>query len=138
MDLQSQTASVPLDSGADLHFHNETILGKVYYHTMMIYLPAMFTPSHKIWHNDTVRSSLPFCTPAEVDVHVQAILEHAEVMLQQSTLAGILLYLPMRVAGQRCASHMDRTRVQRIISQIADRGFVAIKSLLPAFARLWS
>ena len=136
-ECRSRNSSGPLDLDGGLRYNSQTLMGYLYYHAMMIYLSAMFNPRYEIWQDDCVKRFLPLRSLEEVDAHVHDILELAEFALQHSTVAGFLLYLPIRIAGQRCKSAVDRLRVHKIISQVADRGFVVVKSLVPVFERLW-
>lgn len=137
MDSWTQVSS-PLH---DLYFvtncESETLLGRIYYHTMLVYLSAMFDIHHKIWKAHLVGDCVPTLSSDDVKTHVQTIINLIASALDHSNLVGPLFYLPLRVAGQRCDRDDDRARVLGIISRIAERGFVVVKSLLPIFENSW-
>ena len=123
------------DPGSEFH-NSQNILGKIYYHTMLVYLSGMFS-YNEFWARPTLSNITATLCSLEVKEHVNAITDQVEWALEHSNLAGPLFYLPLRIAGQRCQTEFECARIRALISRIAQGGFIVIRSLLEVLQRVW-
>jgi hypothetical protein len=104
----------------------------VYFHAISIYLSGHF--DYRYQFNHILSASLP---SKEIDVHVREILQHTEEALKTTRLAGILFLFPLRVAGARARTAVQRLRILEMLDGISDKSFVVAHAFSEDLKDLW-
>jgi len=107
-------------------------LANIYFHAISIYLSGHF--DYRYQFNQIVTASLP---SNDIQVHVQEILQHTEVALKTTRLAGILFFFPLRVAGARARTSVQRSAILGMLDGISERHFVVAHAFSEDLKTLW-
>jgi hypothetical protein len=113
----------------------ETLIARVYYHTISIYLDGIF--SYHMPFTATYAPSSPILDCSAIDNHVTSILNLSQELLAQGT-AGILLFFPLRVAGARAKDSRAQSEILGSLRTIVQRGFVVAESFVEDLSDLWA
>jgi hypothetical protein len=113
----------------------ETLIARVYYHTISIYLDGIF--SYHLPFTATYAPSSPILDCSAIDNHVASILDLSQELLAQGT-AGILLFFPLRVAGARAKDSRAQSEILGSLRTIVQRGFVVAESFVEDLSDLWA
>ncbi|KAH7165166.1 hypothetical protein EDB81DRAFT_678820 [Dactylonectria macrodidyma] len=76
-------------------------------------------------------------TRAEIDQHVDVIILLAGPILELSTIPGVLLLFPLRMAGANTTSADGKKRIRAILSRIYQKGFVVSDRIKVDLERCW-
>jgi len=129
-------ASAPASSPSSSTKMNDDqmILALIYYHAISIYLSGTFD-YHTHWNDHHIPT--PMLPPNEIQKHVTVILNMVNSTLEQTNLAGILFFFPLRVAGSRVQSVQQRSEISRMLRHISRRGFVVADAFTVDLEELW-
>ncbi|KAE9368475.1 hypothetical protein N431DRAFT_512638 [Stipitochalara longipes BDJ] len=109
-----------------------SILATIYYHGISIYLSGHF--DYRYQFNQIPSPSLP---SNDIQVHVQEILERTEEALKTTRLAGILFLFPLRNAGARSRTAVQREKILVMLDGISERSFVVAQAFSEDLKALW-
>jgi hypothetical protein len=107
-------------------------LANIYFHAISIYLSGIF--DYRYQFNHIISASLP---SEDIQVHVQEILQHTEAALKTTNLAGILFFFPLRVAGARARTSVQRSEILAMLDRISERSFVVAHAFSEDLKALW-
>jgi hypothetical protein len=126
--LHAQTTNTGLMGLPGLQYY-QTLL---YCNTMSIFLFNTFDYYH-CWHLD--RS--PYMSAQEISRHVDQISHLAELILNTPGGSGVLLIFPLRVAGTRADTDVQRSKVLALLDHIARCGFIVANRIRDDLQELW-
>ena len=105
-----------------------------YYHAISIYLSGIFD-YHRHWTDRHI--STPELSSLEIQAHVSAILTMVGKALKEGTLAAILFFFPLRVAGARARTLERRHEISVLLHLISNKGFVVADAFVTDLGDLW-
>jgi hypothetical protein len=105
-----------------------------YYHAISIYLSGIFD-YHSLWTDRHI--STPELSSFEIHAHVSAILKMVGKALKEGTLAAILFFFPLRVAGARARTLEQRHEISVLLHLISGKGFVVADAFVMDLDDLW-
>lgn len=103
-----------------------------YCHAMLIFLFNTFDYYH-CWHLD----HSPRLSTCEISHHVEQILQQAELILNTPGGSGLLLVFPLRVAGTRAKSRVQKDTVLGLLERILNRGFIVASRIKDDLHQFW-
>lgn len=112
----------------DFHFQ----LSLTYYHALLLFLSRNFS-YYRYWDPVTA----PFLSQRDIDDHVTTILALAEKILDASTIPGVMLFFPLRLAGSYAKSIEQRRTIWKILDRIHWRGFIVSDRIQTDLQELW-
>jgi len=98
----------------------------------LLYLCRNFT-FYNCWGN----VNIPILTVAEVEKLATHILDLSRELLENSTIPGILLLFPLRVAGAAATGSLQKDRVTAVLGQVHEHGFAIAKWIRNDVELLW-
>lgn len=112
----------------------QMIIALSYYHAISIYLSGIFD-YHSHWTDRHI--STPELSSLEIQAHVSAILDMVGKALTEGTLAAILFFFPLRVAGARATTLEQRHEISGLLHLISSKGFVVADAFVMDLDDLW-
>jgi hypothetical protein len=106
--------------------------GLAYCHALLIFLFNTFDYYH-CWHLD----HSPRLSMCEISHHVDHILQQAELILNTTGGSGLLLVFPLRVAGTRAKTLVQKATVLGLLDRIFKRGFIVASRITADLCQLW-
>jgi Fungal specific transcription factor domain len=128
--LESFKAWMDLDSAREED--PRSTLANIYFHAISIYLSGLF--DYRYQFNQILSASLP---SEKIQIHVREILHHTGVALKTTRLAGILFFFPLRVAGARAKTLVQRAVILAMLDRISERSFVVAQAFSEDLQSLW-
>jgi hypothetical protein len=110
-------------------------LALAYYNAISIFLSGIFD-YHNHWKDHGISTAT--LSDLEIQAHVSAILELVGLGLKEGSLAGILFFFPLRVAGARARTLEQRLEISRLLHLISTRGFVVAQAFVMDLDELWN
>lgn len=104
-----------------------------YYHALLIFL---FNSFDYYPHLNLKRA--PRLSQLEIDHHVESILEHADYVVDQSGGSGVLVFFPLRVAGTRVKTEVQRARILGMLDRVLKSGFVVSERIKADLQEYWT
>ncbi|KAL5364825.1 hypothetical protein BJX96DRAFT_188096 [Aspergillus floccosus] len=126
--LQAQTINTGLLGFPSLEYYQILL----YCHTMSIFLFNTFDYYH-CWHLD----HSPYMSAQETGRHVDQISRLADLILNTPGGSGILLIFPLRVAGTRADTDLQKAKVLDLLDRIARCGFIVANRIRDDVEDLW-
>lgn len=126
--LYSEIQNTDPERSKSLPFHQALS----YYHAILLDLFNTFDYYH-CWHLD----HSPYLSRCEINHHVNQILQRAEIILDTPGGCGLLLILPLRVAGTRAETDIQKATVQALLDSIFKRGFIVAARIKDDLHLLW-
>ncbi|CEO59572.1 hypothetical protein PMG11_04245 [Penicillium brasilianum] len=126
-DLYGKITHASLKNSPNIHFR-QTL---PYYHAMLIFLFNTFD-YYRCWH----LAHSPYLSPNEISRHVDQILRQAGIILDSGG-SGLLLIFPLRVAGTRAGTDVQRSTVLTLLDCIFKRGFIVASRIKDDLDQLW-
>ncbi|KAH6676752.1 hypothetical protein B0J14DRAFT_586248 [Halenospora varia] len=115
--------------------HNSaSLIAEIYYHATLIFLSGIFDYRSPFWRE----ISTPSLPTAEIQNHVTAILTLSERALKTTSIAGVLLFFPLRVAGARVRTVAEQRAILSMLHDIENRNFVVAGAFVEDLNRLWA
>lgn len=114
-------------------FRAQNILSLTYYHASSIFLSGIYD-----YRPDFTLHEVPSLTEDEIQAHVVGILTNADLALRTTTLAGILLFFPLRVAGARTKCDLQKSNILEMFGEITKRSFVVADAFREDLTGLWA
>jgi hypothetical protein len=127
-DLYGKITHASLKSSTNIYFR-ETL---PYYHAMLIFLFNTFDYYH-CWH----LAHSPYLSANQISRHVDQILHQAGIILDSPGGSGPLLIFPLRVAGTRAGTDVQRSTVLTLLDCIFKRGFIVASRIKDDLGQLW-
>ncbi|KAH8801526.1 hypothetical protein F5884DRAFT_806983 [Xylogone sp. PMI_703] len=109
-----------------------SLLASTYYHAISIFLSGIF--DYNMEFNHIITPALSFDA---IQFHVTNILDLAEVILHTTRLSRVLLFFPLRVAGARARTTMQKKMILMMLSEISTRSFVVAGAFTTDLQKLW-
>ncbi len=109
-----------------------TLLASIYYSAISIFLSGIFDYRRQF---DTVPS--PVLLPTTLQTHVRLILFQTQLALKTTNLAGALFVFPLRVAGARAQSELQRDNILAMLVEISGRSFVVAEAFRSDLEEFW-
>lgn len=109
-----------------------SVLAKIYYHSISIYLSGLF--DYHSQYNEILNPTLQFET---VQFHVNEILNTATEALLTTNLAGILFFFPLRVAGARAVTSIQKALILGMLREISKRSYIVADAFVEDLQGLW-
>ena len=109
-------------------------LATCFHHAITIFLSGIFD-YHSCWLERDIPT--PTIGAFEVQVHLYAILTITRFALDQTRLAGILFFFPLRVAGARAKEASHRHSIAGMLHEIFMRGFIVAAAFVDDLDQLW-
>jgi hypothetical protein len=110
-------------------------LALAYYNAISIFLSGIFD-YHSHWRDHGISTAT--LSGSEIQAHVSAILEVVGLGLKEGSLAGILFFFPLRVAGARARTSKQKLEIARLLHLISARGFVVAQAFVMDLNELWN
>jgi hypothetical protein len=127
-ELHGEITNRGLEKSRNLETHQ----GLAYCHTTLIFLFNTFDYYH-CWH----LNHSPHLSTCEISHHVDQILQQAELILNTLGGSGLLLIFPLRVAGTRAESRVQKARILGLLDRIFKRGFIVAGRIKVDLHQLW-
>lgn len=119
------------------NYHDlQMTLSTMYYHAICIFHSGTFD-YHPCWKSFS-SNSVPRLPTSEIHLHVVAILQTAVTSLDRAPLAGVLYFLPLRIAGARVNVTKQAEAIVTMLKEIAMRGFPVATVFLKDLQSLWA
>ena len=136
LGLEGTALLESLDSaGAQAYASVETSvewsLSCIYYHSTLLFLARDFT-YYQYWEGKLH----PSLTATETQMHVVRTVELAETLVASRVL-GVLLLLPLRVAGSLATTIGARRRILAVLDSIYWKGFAVMQQVKLDLIQLW-
>lgn len=109
-------------------------IAMAYYHAISIYLSGVFD-YHLHWTDRHILA--PILSSTEIEAHVLALLEVVGQAMKSGSLAGILFFFPLRVAGARARTADQRREISRLLYAVSSRGYVVADAFIADLDDLW-
>jgi hypothetical protein len=102
------------------------------YHALHLFLYRNFT-FYTCWEADRI----PSLSPNEIEMHATAVLAHSDDILQYSTIPGILVLFPLRMAGVNASRLSQKNKIMRMLGRISQNGFIISERFKIDLEDLW-
>jgi hypothetical protein len=113
----------------------ELLIGQIYYHAISIYLSGTFDYHiHWSWPD---APCAPILSRSQIEWHMCEILHISPELLAQG-VSGVLLFVPLRIAGARAVDTHSRTIILDLLHTIARRGFIVAEAFTTDLSDLWA
>jgi hypothetical protein len=86
------------------------------------------------WDED----SIPTLTTDEIESHVSAVISQASEVLNNSTIPGLLLLFPLRMAGANTNNPLQKDQIVRLLKRISETGFVVSNRIVVDLEEVWA
>lgn len=114
---------------------NQLLLSLIYHHATSVYLSGTFDYHPTFFATRGIPT--PTLSPTTIQTHVSAILTMVRTALDQTDLAAILFFFPLRVAGARVRTTGQMADIAGMLKDIACRGFVVADAFTLDLEDLW-
>jgi len=121
------------DSRAKGPKDSATALSEIYYHAISIFLSGIF--DYRSHWNEMPNPALAMSV---IENHVSAILTCTEIALQTTNVAGALFLFPLRVAGARVGSSVQKEAIIMMLRAISTGNFVVAGAFVEDLTQLWA
>ncbi|KAH6983432.1 hypothetical protein BKA56DRAFT_482874 [Ilyonectria sp. MPI-CAGE-AT-0026] len=111
------------------------LLAKIFFAAASIYLSGVFDYEITHWQNLGILPAT--LSEDEIQVHVQAILETSNIVLDRSSVSPVLLLFPLRVAGARSWHVAQQECILRLLDKI-ELTFSVAAAFKFELGKLWS
>ncbi|RGP81833.1 hypothetical protein FLONG3_30 [Fusarium longipes] len=108
-------------------------LALIIYHALQLFVCMNYT-FYTCWDED----SIPTLTTDEIESHVSTVTSQATELLESSSIPGILLLFPLRMAGANANSPFHKDRIIRLLERISETGFVVSKRIAVDLDEIWA
>jgi hypothetical protein len=102
------------------------------YHALALFLGRNYT-----YYNCWSEQQIPQLTANDVNNHVDAVLEISDAVLQVSSIPGLLLLFPLRMAGASAIGAFQRNQTSRLLARISQNGFLISERIKADLQELW-
>jgi hypothetical protein len=113
--------------------NNQSLLALTYFHAISIYLSGIFDYRHQFY-----QSNCPTLSQEVIQGHVDAIILCTQAALATTNLAGILLFVPLRIAGARVMKRGETEMIKVMLREVSKRGFVVADAFEDELREVWS
>ncbi|XP_014552838.1 hypothetical protein COCVIDRAFT_29841 [Bipolaris victoriae FI3] len=113
----------------------DLVVARTYYHAMSIYLSGSYD-YHKHW-NQPGSPPAPILNRSSIEMHMNEILRLGQELLDHG-LAGLLLFIPLRIAGARVSYKKDQDLILRLLKTISQRGYAVANAIYIDLVELWA
>ncbi|RFU34913.1 hypothetical protein B7463_g1372, partial [Scytalidium lignicola] len=110
----------------------QSLLASTYYHAISIFLSGIF--DYNMEFNHIITPALPLKV---IQFHVTNILDLAELILHTTRLSRVLLFFPLRVAGARARTTLQKGMILLMLKEISTRSFIVADAFTTDLQRLW-
>jgi hypothetical protein len=111
---------------------SQSLLAKIYFHSISIYLSGIFDYRPQFNHINA-----PRLAQGVVQNLVDSIISTGLTTLRTTNLGGILLFFPLRVAGARVTSRQEAETIVQMLNEISKRSFVVADAFVTDLEDLW-
>jgi hypothetical protein len=115
---------------------SNSILAKVYYHAITIFLSGLFD-YRQHWAASDQPIHVPTLNQSEVQQHVTEILDTTQNALEKTNMVGVLFFFPLRVAGARARIQEQKLQILELLRRISKANFVAADAFVEDLTQLW-
>lgn len=102
-------------------------------HALVLFLCRNFT-YYSFWGEVKV----PWLAEPEITAHVNAITSLSEVILETSSIPGVLLLFPLRMAGSNATDMKQRQRTSKLLTRVSQKGFIISERITVDLQELWN
>ncbi|KAH7551244.1 hypothetical protein BM1_10118 [Bipolaris maydis] len=113
----------------------DLVVAKTYYHAMRIYLSGSYD-YHRHW-NQPDSPLAPILNRSSIEMHMNEILRLGQELLNHG-LAGLLLFIPLRIAGARVSHKKDQDLILQLLKTISQRGYAVANAIHIDLVELWA
>lgn len=110
-----------------------SIISNIYHMTLTINLMSIFS----FPHFKELNLSVPTISDGSLEDRVDILIFLLETALRSTSLAGLLLLWPIRVAGAKATRQDQVSIVSDMLREIEQRGFVVAKNFEKVLTRQW-
>lgn len=113
----------------------DLLIAKSYYHAISIYLSGTYD-----YHTHWTRLDsppAPILTRVSIERHMHEILRLSQKLLDHG-LAGLLLFIPLRIAGARVSNPEYQAIIVQLLLTISQRGYAVAKAIHADLVELWA
>ncbi|USP81299.1 uncharacterized protein yc1106_08573 [Curvularia clavata] len=113
----------------------DLLVAKSYYHAISIYLSGSYD-YHSHWSRPGAPQA-PILDRPTIEGHMHEILRLSQKLLDHG-FAGLLLFIPLRIAGARVADTNDRDVILQMFLTISQRGYAVADAIRSDLVELWA
>lgn len=113
----------------------DLLVAKSYYHAISIYLSGSYD-YHSHWSSPGAPQA-PILNRLIIEGHMYEILRLSQKLLDHG-FAGLLLFIPLRIAGARVANTDDQDAILRMFQTISQRGYAVANAIRADLVELWA
>ncbi|OBS26131.1 hypothetical protein FPOA_00074 [Fusarium poae] len=103
------------------------------YHALQLFICMNYT-YYTFW----VKDRIPRLTAKETEEHVLAIMTHIGDILDHSSISGLLLLFPLRMAGANTNKTSYKDGILRLLNIISEKGFVVSNRIVVDLEEVWA
>ncbi|KAH6874074.1 hypothetical protein B0T10DRAFT_533100 [Thelonectria olida] len=103
------------------------------YHALALFLCRNYT-----FYNCWDEQQIPQLTTDDVSTHVDAVLALSEAILKVSSIPGLLLLFPLRMAGASAIAACQRDQTSRLLARVSQNGFLISERVKADLHELWA
>lgn len=126
--LHAEITDMARGKTQNLQYH-QTLL---YCNTLSIFLFNTFD-YYACWH----LGHSPYLSAGEISHHVDQILQRAELILDTLGDSGVLLIFPLRVAGTRAETTLQKAKALALLDRIVKSGFIVANRIKDDLQDFW-
>lgn len=101
-------------------------------HALVLFLCKNFT-YYSFWGEVEV----PRLVETKITAHVDTIMDLSELILEKSSIPGVLLLFPLRMAGSNATELRQRGRVSKLLARVSQKGFIISERITVDLQELW-
>lgn len=118
-----------------LEADDDILVAKSYYHAISIYLSGSYD-YHSHWSRPGAPRA-PILDRLTIEGHMHEILQLSQRLLDRG-FSGLLLFIPLRIAGARVSEAEDRDTITQLLQTISKRGYAVADAIHMDLIELWA
>lgn len=126
--LHADITDMALGKSPNLQYHQSLL----YCNTLSIFLFNTFD-YYACWH----LGHSPYLSAGEISYHVDQIFQRAELILDTLRGSGVLLIFPLRVAGTRAETTLQKAKALALLDRIVKSGFIVANRIKVDLQEFW-
>lgn len=101
-------------------------------HALVLFLCKNFT-----YYSSWGEVEVPWLVDTKIIEHVDAIMDLSELILEESSIPGVLLLFPLRMAGSNTIDLKQRERTTKLLARVSQKGFIISERITVDLRELW-
>lgn len=132
--LQQWWVSTELYERKTTEAETDFLVAKNYYHAISIYLSGSYD-YHSHWSKPNSPQA-PILSRLSIEGHMHEILRLSQELLDRG-VAGLLLFIPLRIAGARVSKAQEQDLILQLLRTISERGYAVASAIHVDLIELW-